>query len=193
MWKKDDPPTETFTREPERAARPERAAPPPLSAERATIGRSITIRGDVTGDEDLLIQGCVEGSVDLKQHSVTVGADGEVEASIVGRIVTIEGRVQGDIRAEEQVILRNAAFVQGDITAPRVVLEDGARFRGLVDMGDVDERARKTGDSASAKQKKSAEPVEPRAESAAAASEGTSTLIGARHGPSQETATPIRA
>lgn len=102
----------------------------------ATIGRSITIRGEVTGDEDLLIEGRVDGSVDLKQHAVTVGPDGKVKAGISGRVVTVEGTVEGDLRADEQVILRSTARVQGDITAPRVILEDGANFRGGVEMGE---------------------------------------------------------
>jgi cytoskeletal protein CcmA (bactofilin family) len=106
------------------------------SGERATIGRSITIKGEVTGDEDLLIQGRVDGSIDLKQHAITVGREGEVKANITGRIVTVEGKVEGNLSADEQVILRASATVQGDISAPRVVLEDGARFRGGVDMAD---------------------------------------------------------
>lgn len=108
--------------------------------ERATIGRSISIQGDVTGDEDLLIQGRVDGAVSLREHSVTVGPEGEVHASIVGRVVTIEGRVEGNLTAEEQVFLRASARVKGDILAPRVVLEDGARFLGSIDMGDASER-----------------------------------------------------
>jgi cytoskeletal protein CcmA (bactofilin family) len=108
----------------------------PRGAERATIGRSIYLRGDVSGEEDLLIQGRVEGSVNLRQHSVTVGPDGEVMASIVGRVVMVEGRVEGNIDGGEQVILRSSAVVKGDIKAPRLVLENGARFRGLVDMGE---------------------------------------------------------
>jgi cytoskeletal protein CcmA (bactofilin family) len=104
--------------------------------ERATIGRSITIRGEVTGDEDLLIQGRGEGSVDLKQHAVTVGSEGEVKADIVARVVTVEGKVDGNLTAEEQVVLRGSARVQGDISAPRIMLEDGAYFRGGVDMGE---------------------------------------------------------
>jgi cytoskeletal protein CcmA (bactofilin family) len=102
----------------------------------ATIGQSIRIKGEVTGDEDLLIQGSVDGSVTLKKHSITVGPDGEVKASIDGRLVTVEGTVEGNITADEQVILRGSASVRGDIFAPRVVLEDGARFRGGVDMGE---------------------------------------------------------
>jgi cytoskeletal protein CcmA (bactofilin family) len=106
------------------------------TGERATIGRSITIKGEVTGDEDLLIQGRVDGSIDLKQHAITVGREGEVKANITGRIVTVEGKVEGNLSADEQVILKASATVQGDISAPRVVLEDGARFRGGVDMAD---------------------------------------------------------
>ena len=102
----------------------------------AIVGRKIRIKGEVTGNEDLLIEGRVEGSVDLRAHSVTVGPQGEVKASIVGRIVTIEGRVQGDLTAEEQIVLRRSADAEGDLAAPRVVLEDGAGFRGGVDMGD---------------------------------------------------------
>ncbi len=144
MWKKDETPEPiTYTRPepavgPARPAAPLEAAPPaPTSSSRATIGSSITIRGDVTGDEDLLIQGRVDGSVDLKQHSVTVGREGQVKANIAGRVIAIEGRVEGNLKADEQVILRASAVVQGDITAPRVVLEDGARFRGGIDMGEL--------------------------------------------------------
>jgi cytoskeletal protein CcmA (bactofilin family) len=140
MWKKDERQEDLPAQRP---AAPLASPPEPWSAptslERATIGRSITLRGDVTGDEDLLIQGHVEGSVDLHQHSVTVGSEGEVVASIVGRVVTVEGRVEGNINGTEQVILRSSALVKGDIRAPRVVLENGARFRGLVDMGEGEE------------------------------------------------------
>ena len=117
-------------------AHPEPTRTATSQGERATIGRSIIIKGEVRGDEDLLIQGQVDGSVDLKQHAVTVGGDGRVKANITARIVTVEGEVEGDLKAKEQVILRSSARVQGDLTAPRVVLEDGASFRGLVDMGE---------------------------------------------------------
>lgn len=158
MWKKDEESAERPARRPE----PNRGADPPArsggSSERASIGRSITIRGDVTGDEDLLIQGRVEGSVDLEQNSVTVGPDGDVKASITGRVVTVEGSVKGDLTAEEQVILRSSARVQGDIKAPRVVLEDGASFRGGVDMGDGADAGRRTGGSNVAQTKRAPEP-----------------------------------
>ncbi|HEX6925193.1 MAG TPA: polymer-forming cytoskeletal protein [Longimicrobiaceae bacterium] len=155
MWKKDDTPTAPPAPQPERstsstptasnspaatsAAPAPTAAPRSSNAERAAIGRSISIRGDVTGDEDLLIQGRVEGSINLQNCAVTIGSEGEVKASVTGRVVVVEGSVEGNISSEEQVVLRSSARVQGDITAPRVVLEDGARFRGGIDMGDLPE------------------------------------------------------
>lgn len=135
MWKKEEEtsggqaPAGTPSTAPTRRSSTGRAEP-------ATIGPSITIKGEVSGDEDLLIQGRIDGSVDLQDQAVTVGSEGRVKADIKGRIVTVEGEVEGDLHADEQVILRSSAKVEGDITAPRVVLEDGARFRGLVDMGE---------------------------------------------------------
>lgn len=140
MWKKEELPDPAPAPRREAASGIERSAPVRAGAERATIGRSITIRGEVSGDEDLLIQGRVDGSVNLQQHSVTVGSEGEVKADITARVVTVEGSVEGNLKAEEQVILRSSALVKGDISAPRVALEDGARFRGGVDMGESLER-----------------------------------------------------
>ena len=137
MWKKEETPEPVAAPRPQAARGFEQAPPLKASGERATIGRSITINGEVKGDEDLLIQGRVDGSVTLKQHAVTVGPEGEVKADIGARVITVEGRVEGNLSAQEQVILRGSARVQGNITAPRVVLEDGARFRGGVDMGET--------------------------------------------------------
>jgi cytoskeletal protein CcmA (bactofilin family) len=132
MWKKEDGPSVPDTND----NSPRTAGPRTANATgRAVIGPSISIKGDVTGSEDLLIQGKVDGSVTLDHHAVGVGSEGRVNANIIGRIITIEGRVEGDLTAEEQIILRGSAQVHGDIKAPRVVLEDGATFRGLVDMG----------------------------------------------------------
>jgi len=137
MWKKDEV-TDPAARQPDSPRSNPRPTPEPsdrTGKKGATIGPSITVQGDVSGNEDLLIEGRVEGSVNLKDQSVTVGQEGRVKADIDGRVVTVEGEVEGDLHAIEQVILRSTAQVQGDITAPRVVLEDGATFRGLVDMG----------------------------------------------------------
>lgn len=135
MWKKED--AERIAARPDPVPSFERVTPPSSLNDRATIGRSISIKGEVNGDEDLLIQGRVDGSVALKQHAVTVGPEGEVKADIGARVITVEGSVEGNLTAQEQVILRTSARVQGNITAPRVVLEDGARFRGGVDMGEL--------------------------------------------------------
>ena len=102
--------------------------------DRATIGASIFIKGDLSGEEDLVIEGRVEGKVDLKQNNVTVGKNGKVKADVSGRVVTIEGEVTGNVFAREQAILRQAGAIRGNITAPRVVLEDGSRFKGSIDM-----------------------------------------------------------
>ena len=148
MWKRDPqedfqtPPVPVPSSEPVRAV--ERSAPGRASGERATIGRSITIRGEVTGDEDLLIQGRVDGSVNLTEHAITVGPQGEVTGDINGRVVIIEGMVDGNLVAKEQVTLQTSARVEGDIVAPRVKLEDGAYFRGGVDMGEPQDRGGKS-------------------------------------------------
>ena len=141
MWKKDEEqPTRTT---PVVAASPETVRAPAARSGHATIGPSIVIKGEVSGNEDLLIQGRVDGSVALDTHAVTVGGGGRVKANISGRVITVEGDVEGDLEAQEQIVLRGSAKVQGDLKAPRVVLEDGASFRGLVDMGPVAGEERK--------------------------------------------------
>ena len=100
----------------------------------AVIGPSITIRGDLTGQEDLQVEGRVEGKIDLKQNLVTVGAQGRVKADIYGRLIEVEGEVEGNLFGQEQVIVRRSGSVRGNITAPRVSLEDGANFKGTIDM-----------------------------------------------------------
>ncbi len=160
MWKKDEAPDQMP--DPRSEANPRRERPitaAPSKGQSATIGRSITIRGEVTGDEDLMIQGRVEGSVNLKQHAVTVGPDGEVKADVAARIVTVEGKVEGNVSADEQVVLRTSATVKGDISAPRLVLEDGARFRGGVDMGEGASRTGRPADSATGQSKSTPEPM----------------------------------
>jgi cytoskeletal protein CcmA (bactofilin family) len=137
MWKKDDmtEPERTTPHQPEPGAvtrsQPVRSGGP---GDRAVIGRSITVKGDITGDEDLVIQGSVEGSVKLGEHHVTISAEGRIKADIHGRTITVQGQVEGDLFGEEQVILSPSCRVRGNITAPRVALEDGANFRGTIDM-----------------------------------------------------------
>jgi cytoskeletal protein CcmA (bactofilin family) len=144
VWKKnDDPPTHhpEPTPAPPRplatapaAPAPSNPEPPRRSSTGATIGPSIFIKGDLSGEEDLVIEGRVEGKVDLKQNNVTVGQNGRVRADVFGKVVIIEGEVDGNVFAREQAILRQAGAIRGNITAPRVVLEDGSRFKGSIDM-----------------------------------------------------------
>jgi cytoskeletal protein CcmA (bactofilin family) len=103
------------------------------AAEKAVIGTSITIKGEISGSEDLFILGNVEGSIHLKEHSVTVGKSAKVNASIYANLVKVEGEVQGDILGRQQVIVNKTGHVKGNITAPRLTLEDGARLKGSID------------------------------------------------------------
>lgn len=98
------------------------------------IGPSIVIKGNVTGDEDLLIQGKVEGTIELGAHEVTVGESGKVNADITARTVRIDGEVSGDVRGNEMVVISSSGNVRGNIVAPRMTLEDGAIFKGSIDM-----------------------------------------------------------
>lgn len=100
----------------------------------AAIGPSISISGDVSGEEDLLILGKVEGKIELKKNNVTVGASGDVKADIYAHTVTVEGKVDGSIYGGEKVAISQKGFVRGNIVAPRVHVEDGATFQGSIDM-----------------------------------------------------------
>jgi len=98
------------------------------------IGPSIKIQGSVSGDEDLLVEGRVEGKIELAQHSVTIGASGRIKADIQGRSIVIMGEVEGNLFGSEQITLRQSSTVRGNLVAPRVSLEDGANFKGSIDM-----------------------------------------------------------
>jgi cytoskeletal protein CcmA (bactofilin family) len=98
------------------------------------IGPSITVKGEVSGDEDLLIQGQVEGTIHLSNNEVSVGESGKVSADIQARVAKVDGEVTGDINANEKVVISKSGNVRGNIVAPRVTLEDGAIFKGSIDM-----------------------------------------------------------
>ena len=98
------------------------------------IGPSITIKGEVTGEEDLLIQGKVEGTINLNGNQVSIGESGHVCADIQAKVVKIDGKVTGDITGIEKVVISKSGNVRGNIVAPRVTLEDGAIFKGSIDM-----------------------------------------------------------
>lgn len=107
------------------------------------IGPSIKIKGEVSGDEDLLIQGKVEGTISLGNNEVVVGESGEVNADIIAKTVRVDGKVKGDITGKESVVISRIGNVRGNITAPRVQLEDGGIFKGSIDMDPGDEAVKK--------------------------------------------------
>lgn len=103
----------------------------------ATIGETIIIEGDISGKENLIINGTVNGTVDLSNHDLTIGQTGKVKADLLGKSVKIHGEVTGDIVGSEVVVVSKSGQVRGNITAPRVTLEDGANFKGSIDMDPV--------------------------------------------------------
>jgi len=113
-----------------------KASPPSKSGTRkpATIGPSIVIHGDVTGEEDLVVDGAIEGTVNFKDNNLVVSENGRVTANINARIIRVDGEVKGELYGSEQVVISPSGKVKGDIRAPRVVLEDGCTFKGSVDM-----------------------------------------------------------
>lgn len=106
-----------------------RKAPPT-----AVIGPKISFKGELTGEEDLLIQGRVEGSIDLKGNHLTIGSQGVIKADVAAKTITVEGTVEGDIVASDHIAIKSASRVKGNLKAERVTLEDGAKFRGSIDM-----------------------------------------------------------
>ena len=100
----------------------------------AVIGPSIQIDGDLKGQEDLLIEGDVRGTVELRSNTLTVGSQGKVRADSYAKEIHVEGLVEGNLFAAERVVIRKSAQVRGDITSPRVSLEEGARFKGSIEM-----------------------------------------------------------
>ena len=107
---------------------------PAATRSTAIIGPSIVIKGEVSGEEDLVVQGRVEGTIDLRSNEVAVGQSGQVRADIKAKVIKIEGEVTGDITGIENVVITRSGNVRGNIVSPRVTLEDGAIFKGSIDM-----------------------------------------------------------
>jgi cytoskeletal protein CcmA (bactofilin family) len=100
----------------------------------ALIGPGIHVNGDISGSENLVIEGKVEGKLEFASSQVTIGQSGKVAADIVAKLVKIEGTLQGDVEGKERVVIAKSGKVRGNITAPRVMLEDGAVFKGSIDI-----------------------------------------------------------
>ena len=141
-WKKNEARPYTHlapTIQPTSVSQPERAR-----SGVATIGPSIAIKGELTGQEDLEVQGKVEGSITLKKHRVLVSETGRVNADIHAKSIRVGGEVKGNLLGEDEVIILHTGRVEGDIKASRVTLEDGSKFKGSIDMepkGDQKESA----------------------------------------------------
>ena len=117
--------------------------PNPTSRITAMIGASIKIKGDITGEENLVVEGQVEGQINLANYDLTIGDSGQVTADLNAKTVQIHGSVNGDINGSELVVVSKTGRVLGNIVAPRVTLEDGAQFKGSIDMSPVSEQRAK--------------------------------------------------
>jgi cytoskeletal protein CcmA (bactofilin family) len=146
MWKRDE-----AVRQPAQPAVPtnEAAAAAPAAAAQpvrqdtyrsqnardvVNIGKSVVIKGELNGSEDLTIEGHVEGKIELRDHVLTIGPNGKIKAELFAKAVVVLGEVIGNVSATEKVDIRENGSVEGDITSPRVAIAEGAHFRGSVDM-----------------------------------------------------------
>jgi cytoskeletal protein CcmA (bactofilin family) len=98
------------------------------------IGKSVVIKGELNGSEDLTIEGHVEGKIELREHVLTIGPNGKIKAELYAKAIVVLGEVIGNVTASEKIDIRENGSVEGDITAPRVAIAEGAHFRGSVDM-----------------------------------------------------------
>jgi cytoskeletal protein CcmA (bactofilin family) len=144
MWKREEAP-----RPPQPVVPP--TAPPPVIHQSTTprvepmqpaqqeksivnIGKSVIIKGELSGSEDLTIEGQVEGKIELRQNVLTIGPNAKIKAQVLARAVVVEGTVQGNISSSEKIEIRDKGSVEGDLSSPRVAIADGAHFRGSIDM-----------------------------------------------------------
>jgi cytoskeletal protein CcmA (bactofilin family) len=149
MWKptQQGNSPQTPSNEPVRPAAPQATAahePPPrtptpaaqntTTSEQATIGKSLVVKGEVTGSESLYIDGKVEGAINLPGNRVTVGRNGQVAANITAREIVVLGKVRGNMNASDRVDIRSEGSLTGDVTAQRISIEDGAFFKGGIDI-----------------------------------------------------------
>jgi cytoskeletal protein CcmA (bactofilin family) len=148
----------------------ERAAGRVSDRDVANIGKSVLIKGELSGSEDLTIEGQVEGQIELKQHVLTIGQHGRIRAQIFAKAVVVLGEVVGNIKASDKVSIRDTGAVEGDILAPRVAIAEGARFRGKIDMQGG---ARPTGDEKPGSAARPQKQTQPQATAAAKAPAST--------------------
>ena len=145
MWKKDEPaPARPFSGQGTAGDQPAHSSNAPsriasdthahTGRETVNIGKSVVIKGELNGSEDLTIEGHVEGKIELKDHVLTIGPNGKIKAAVFAKSVIVLGEVNGNVTASEKVDIRDGGSVDGDIISPRVAIAEGAHFRGTVDM-----------------------------------------------------------
>jgi len=158
-------PTPTPTMEPTPASAPRNAAM--NSQDQATIGKSLVIKGEVTGSESLYIDGRVEGSINLPGNRVTVGRNGVVNANITAREIVVTGKVRGNLSASDRVDIRNEGSLTGDVVAQRISIEDGAFFKGGIDIRKPGAESQKPNGTAKEKPEHTAAPAHSAAQASA--------------------------
>jgi len=161
MWKRDEAVKPTV--QPQGlapvAAMQQTTAPSPqpefrrIERDLVNIGKSVVIKGELSGSEDLTIEGQVDGKIELKEHALTIGPNGKIKAQVFAKSVIVLGEVTGNVTASEKVDIRDKGSVDGDIISPRVAIAEGAHFRGSVDM------QRKSGATAATTQPQAAKPA----------------------------------
>ena len=107
---------------------------PQNARDNVNIGKSVFIKGELSGSEDLTIEGNVEGRIELKENTLTIGPNGKIRAEVFAKQVIVLGEVTGNVTATEKVDIRDNGSVDGDVTSPRVAIAEGAHFRGAIDM-----------------------------------------------------------
>lgn len=156
MWK----PSQTGPIPPASAPEPFRPAPaasavesanrtPAVTGDQATIGKGLLIKGEITGSESLFIDGKVEGNINLPGNRVTVGRNGQVSANITAREIVILGKIRGNVSASDRVEIRAEGSLTGDVTVARISIEDGAFFKGGIDIRKPEVKAAIPGSSVS--------------------------------------------
>ncbi len=140
MWKRDEavrPPQSTGSGSaPSAPETPSARGDASRTPERdmVNIGKSVLIKGELSGSEDLTIEGQVEGKIELRQNVLTIGPNARIKAEVSAKAVIVQGEVHGNVTATEKVDIRDAGSVEGDVSAPRVAIAEGAHFRGSIDM-----------------------------------------------------------
>lgn len=136
MWKKNESAEENENASPWSAAPSESTSQTKAvkSENKAVVGATLTVTGDITGTEDLLVEGRVEGAVTLRSNTVTIGKSGHVKGNISAKTIHVVGSHTGNLYGDDQIIIHQGAHVVGDVAAPRVTLEDGAKLKGTIDM-----------------------------------------------------------